>query len=284
VGVDAAIINVLRATKRCESVRLGKVHFYHFWRHQPVKGLINVAWIKDNRSVQFAQAGYLPSYLAKAQQYLNYDRQMFNYVNAFVAPTALFAEEIMQWYDVRRPWFQFANYPHRTQVPETKRDEIVYVDYATTVFQEGLYRKLIAFMDELYILTGCAGVLVPGVFYPQVSGLPHSHVRILKLGQYDHQSKFGLLANLTNFRGAAESLPRKLLLYLHCGMRPLIHGTFAESIYYCRKWKIEPLIYWQVDDAAKAMGRAKKPRWDREQFCIEKRIPDLIGYLEGLGK
>gem|GEM_PF-5394317 len=285
MGVEADIINVLRAGKRCKPIQIGKANFYHFWHHQPARGLINVAWVKDNRSLQFAQSGYLPNYLAEAIRYLEFDRKMFSYVNAFVAPTQMFAEEVMRWYGARRPWFQFANYPFRTATTEVKRNEVVYVDYSTTVFQDEFYRKLLAFMDELRTLTNCTGILVSKIFYEQINKLPHSrHVRILKPEQYDHQSKYGLLANLTNFRGAAESLPRKLLLYLHCGMFPLVHGTFAESIYYCRRYDIEPLIYWQVDDAAKAMARAKKPRWNGEQFCIEKRIPDLLGYLEGLGK
>ena len=284
--LEADVINVLRAGKRCKPVGVGKVHFYHFWRHQPKRGAINVAWVKDNRSLQFAQMGYHKDYLNQARAYLAHDRALFAHVNSFIAPTQLFAEEIMRWYGAERPWFQFANYPWRiASLPDTKRDEVVYVDYSSTVFQEDLYRHLLALFDELWALTGCEGCLVSRVFYDQIIALPHSrHVRVLKPREYEYQSRFGILVNLTNFRGAAEALPRKLLLYLHCGMWPLIHGTFAESIYYCQRWGIKPLIYYGPKQAARLMGNAKVPRWERDKFCIEERVKDLLTYLKGLGQ
>lgn len=285
MGLEADIINVLRADKRCKSVRVGKVHFFHFWRHQPMMKMINVAWIKDNRSLQFAQAGYVDDYLVEAARYLQIDRERFGRCNAFIAPTQLFAEEVMKWYGAERPWIHFANYPWRVQAAATKRDEIVYVDYASTHFQRDFYVKLFALFDELYALTGCGGVLVAKTFYAEAKALPHrAHIRVLKPHEYDYRSKFGILVNVNNFRGAAESLPRKLLLYLHCGMWPLVHGTFAESIYFCRRRGVRPLIYYGPKDAAQLIGKAGRPRWKRDRFCIEERIGDLVKYLEGLGR
>lgn len=285
MGLEADIINVLRAGKRCKPVQVGKVHFFHFWRHQPKLKVINVAWIKDNRSLQFAQAGYVDGYLNEAARYLKIDRERFGWCNAFIAPTQLFAEEAMRWYGAERPWFQFANYPYRIQLSDEKRDEIVYVDYASTVFQEGFYRKLFALFDELYALTGFPGVLVCRVFHDQANKLPHrSHIRVVKPREYDYRSRFGILVNVDNFRGAAEALPRKLLLYLHCGMWPVVHGTFAESIQFCRGRGIKPLVYYGPKDAAQLMGKAGQPRWKRDQFCIEERIGDLVEYLRGLGE
>lgn len=284
--IEADIINVLRAGKRCKPVPVGKVSFYHFWRHQPTPGAINVAWVKDNRSLQFAQVGYIKDYLEQAKSYLTKDRALFSYVNAFIAPSQLFADEVMRWYGAERPWFQFANYPYRITLPAGKENDIVYVDYSTAVFQRDLYLKLFALFDELYTLTGCTGTLVSRVFYHDIQSLGHSRwVRVVKPREYNYQSRFGILVNLTNFRGAAEALPRKLLLYLHCGMWPLIHGTFAESIYYCQRWGVRPLIYYGPKEAAQLMNRhAKTPRWKRDKFCIEERIGDLVGYLKRLGQ
>jgi len=266
-------------------VDIGKVHFYHFWRHQPKQGAINVPWIKDNRSLQLAQLGYVQDYLDEAKRYLAEDRKLFSYANAFIAPSQLFAEELMRWYDAERPWFQFANYPWCVTQSDDKQNDVVYVDYSTSVFQPDLYLRLFALFDELHVLTACTGTIVARAFHKDITALGHSRwVRVLKPGEYDHKSRFGVLVNLTNFRGAAEALPRKLLLYLHCGMWPLIHGTFAESICYCQKHGIKPLIYYGVKELAQLMGKAGMPRWNKGRFCIEERIGDLVGYLKGLGQ
>lgn len=286
--VKVDLINVLRGTKRCKPVQIGRAYFYHFWRHKPARGVVNVPWIKDLRVKQFAMQGYVADYLQQAQQYLAQDRVSFYQCHAFVAPTASFAEEVMRWYGAARPWVQFANYPSRVKLPGGERRlEVVYIDYSSTVYQEELYLRIISFYDELYALTGATGVIVaaPSVFLNQIKALPHrQHVKILSTsGEYDCRSRFGLLCNLTNFQQAAECLPRKLLFYLHCGITPLVHGTFAESIAFCERWGVQPAVYYTAQDAGALLNI---PTWRverRERFCIQERVGDLLAELKKIG-
>lgn len=295
-GLELDLVRVLRGAKRCKPVRIGPVNFYHFWSHSPQYNLINVPWIKDLRIAQFAQAGYVEDYLQQAQHYLVEDRQRFAPVHAFVAPTATFAAEVNRWYAPpggERPWFSFANYPDRTRLSNgPRRHEVVYVDYASTVFQEEFYRTLYGFFDHLHVLCGVKAVLLVNTFRRDVEALPHGpHVSVRSLrSPYDGLSRYGLLVNVTNFKQAAECLPRKLLLYCHWGLTPAIHGTFDESLRFCHKRGVRPVVYWGVKELAGEMitrarwgdGLWKKQAHDREQFCIEERIGDLARYLRSL--
>jgi len=285
--IEHALIDVLRGTKRCKPVQVGRAWFYHFWRHKPARGVVNVPWVKDLRCKQFAMMGYESDYLEQARRYLNQDRVSFYQAHAFVAPTPSFAEEVMRWYGAERPWVQFANYPSRVRVPDgERRREVAYLDYSSTVFQEDLYRRIIAFYDELHALAGVAGIIVAGVFLNDIRALPHrDHVKVLSMsGEYDCRSQFGLLCNLTNFQQAAECLPRKLLFYLHCGMTPLIHGTFAESIDYCDRWGVQPAVYYSAEQAADLTEfQGWQAGGDRNRFCIQERIGDLVAELQKIG-
>lgn len=282
------LVRLLRGAKRGKPVEVGNVRFYHFWKHPPQRGQINVPWIKDLRVAQFAMAGHIEGYLQEAIKYLREDRARFSPANAFVAPTQMFANEVMKWYGTERPWFQFANYPSRvvTLPKGDKRHEVVYVDYSSTVFQVDFYRRLFSLFDQLHVLSGMTSVLLVNIFKHEVESIRHGHhIRVLSLhGGYDLKSRFGILVNLTNFKQAAECLPRKLLLYLHWGMVPLIHATFAESIQYCRKRGIPPVVYYGVKELVREVDTMVSwPRYDRMKFCVENRIGDLEAYLKGLG-
>lgn len=249
--VEESLVTLLRGDRRCKPVILGRVHFYHFWKHQPMSNMINVPWVKDLRAKQFAMSGYIPQYLDQAQRYLISDANRFRTSNAFVAPTETFANEVMRWYGECRPWIQFANYPDKLKITGKRRSEVLYLDSSSTVFQEEFFLRLIAFFDELHAMSGIKAVVVAGVMRDKIALLPRrSHIKVMAAREYDGLSKYGLLCNLTNFQQAAECLPRKLLYYLHCGMAPLIHGTFMESIYYCKENAIDPLVYYTADEAA----------------------------------
>lgn len=297
-GTELELVKLLRGAKRNRPVTIGPAYFYHFWRHEPQRGMINVAWIKDLRVAQFAQAGYIDGYLSEAIKYLDIDRRRFAPVHAFVAPTPTFAQEVNRWYaapGTERPYYCFANYPSRTRERTgPRRNEVVYVDYASTVFQMEFYQGLISIMDQLYTLAETTGVILANTFKDDVAGLVRHkpHIQVFSLsGGYDLRSRYGILVNVTNFKQAAECLPRKLLLYCHWGMTPLIHGTFDESIRLCHKRGVQPIVYW----GPKALGQMlevrrswRPPDWkrcehDRDWFCVEERIGDLVKYLESLG-
>jgi hypothetical protein len=279
------VVGVLRG--RSDPVQVGRVWFYHLSRHKPRPGMVNVAWIKDLRSQQLADLGWHKDYLEQARTCLGTDRERFLRSHAFVAPTGLFAEEVMRWYGTRRPWTHFANYPHRRSFSggSKRRDEIVYIDNASTYFDGEFYCKVVSFLGRLLELSSCHGALVLNKrFYQQaVKEVPLVRgVRLVPINRYDFLSRYGLLLNLTGFRGAVSCLPRKLLTYLHCDMVPLIHAGFCESVQYCRGRGIRPNVYWGPKDLAAIIKTGPRPTWDRAQFCIDERIGDLVAYLEGI--
>lgn len=284
---EKALVAVLRGVKRVQPVTSGPVNFYHFWRHHPERGKINVAWIKDLRVEQLAMSGYIPNYLYEAIGYLSEDRARYSAVNSFVAPTVSFADSVIKWYGGDRPYALFANYPSRIRNLDSvsRRDEVVYIDYSSTVFQEELYRKLFAMFDEIHTVTGLDCVLVAGAMRARIEQLPRrEHIKIKSInGEYDCRSRFGLLVNLTNFKQANECLPRKLLLYAHCGIVPAIHGTFGESISYCDQHNVPAIAYYDVEKLCAFMAEHKPCSWNRDYFCIENRIKNLVKYLNGLG-
>lgn len=285
---ERALVAVLRGEKGALPVDLGTLRFYHFWRHEPRRRAINVAWIKDLRSVQLAQTGYLEGHLEQAAQYLEIDRKRFRKCNAFVAPTTMFAHEVIRWYDVARPHFLFANYPHRQEeVAGPRRNEVVYLDGSTTIFQEELYRGILDLFAALDV-HGIKGSLVSPWFHREIEGLSSPplekrHQPTVSQNGYDGRGAFGLLINTTNFKQAAECLPRKLLAYLHWGMTPAIDGTFRESIRYCYSHGVVPIIYHTQADLIKALKNPPYQAYDRQRFCIEERIGDLMGYLKSMG-
>lgn len=285
--MDRAIIALLRGERNCRPVQLGRLHLYHFWKHQPQRGLINVPWVKDLRAKQFAMSGYISTYLQEAQRYLITDAHKFSTSNAFIAPTETFANEVMRWYNAPRPWIQFANYPDKIKIGGGKRrNEILYLDSSSTVFQEEFFQRLFAFFDELYTLTGTTGVVVANIMKDKIAALPHRrHIKVLGMrGEYDCRSQFGLLCNLTNFQQAAECLPRKLLFYLHCGMIPIIHATFMESVFYLQRHDIPAWTYYSTEEAAANIENAAQwPGYNRQHFCIQERINDLLTELQRIG-
>ena len=265
--------------------------------------MINIAWIKDLRSRQFADRGYEDGFLAQAQRYLSEDRQRFHSCHAFVAPTETFANEVMRWYGAEKPWFQFANYPLKVKKPSglsamVRKREIVYIDNGSSLYQEQLYQAILLFLGEIYRQTKCAGVFIPPRnFHNDVLRLTIPNgVRVIDRRNWDKLSAYGLLVNLDNFRGAAESLPRKLLVYLHSGMYPVVHWSFTESIKFCQRNGVTPICYLGIDDLVTEMERIPDnlslsngmevdvlPPIKRNQFCIENRICDLVEYLKEMG-
>lgn len=252
--------------------------------------MINIAWIKDLRSRQFADRGYEDGFLAQAQRYLAEDRRRFHKCHAFVAPTETFAREVMRWYGAEKPWFQFANYPTKVKISETqRRREIVYIDNGSSLYQEELYQSILLFLGEIYRRTKCAGVFIPPRnFHNDVLRLTIPRgVKVIDRRNWDRLSAYGLLVNLDNFRGAAESLPRKLLTYLHSGLYPVVHWSFVESIKFCRQNDIEPICYLSIDEIIEQFtdivhGCVVPGEFGRNQFCIENRIDELVEYLRGM--
>lgn len=286
MDIQNSIIAVLRGVRRCQPVHIGRVRFFHFWRHEPGIGRINIAWIKDLRSRQFADRGYEDGFLAQAQRYLAEDKRRFHKCHAFVAPTETFAKEVMRWYGAEKPWFQFANYPTKMRMSETKRRrEIVYIDNGSSLYQEELYQSILLFLGEIHRQTKCKGVFIPPRnFHNDVLRLTIPRgVKVLDRRNWDRLSVYGLLVNLDNFKGAAESLPRKLLVYLHSGLYPVVHWSFAESIKFCRQNNIEPICYLDIDDLLPRLQKVDPPPIARNQFCIENRIGGLVEYLREMG-
>ena len=106
-------------------------------------------------------------------------------------------------------------------------------------------------------------------------------VSSIPLQKYDYGSKYGILMNNNNFNQARQAMPRKFLIYIMCGMNPIMDKSWIEVKNYCMKYNINPLIYNQINDIDKSHNFGT---WNPKYFCMENRIIDLENELMRLSR
>jgi len=272
--IEDRLVQVLRGD--WPDAQLGNVNFFHFWNGEPRKGMVNIAWVKDLRSKQLAMHGYEGSTLNRASKWLGLDRAKFANVDMMACPTERFAEEVFRWYQRRVPWFHSANYPGGASPdPDAKRRrEIVYIDNGSTYYS-GFYTNVAHFMRGVALDAECKAVLISNRFSNRIKDLDGGPLRTVRPDRYDRLSQYGLLINLDSFAQADESLPRKILYYLHSGIIPLVHGSFTSSILYLKRHGIEPLVYYTSGDIRKIMEKDRDYTWEPSVFGIGHRAKAL---------
>ena len=234
--------------------------FFDYMSSSPIPGYKNVSYIRDIPSIQMEFHGRSKSEINKA---FIVNKNKVSKLDGFVTMTVPLAEHIKKIYGLDKPYVLFQNYPSWKETPTVKRDEFVYIGGIPMK-----YDKHLEFLSSLEKSSGIKSLFVKR----------ERHIVL----NYDFGSKYGLLMNVIDFNQAEESLTRKLLLYLMCGMNPVIHESFSESIKYCRNNGVEPLVYRDVDDISSQIPEHKFGEIDRHLFSMEVRVKYLRKSLEEL--
>jgi hypothetical protein len=195
-------------------------------------------------------------------------------VHGFVTMTPSMAKSVRRSGKTTSTYYRFMNYPLWMAVPATRRKEVVYIDNSRVAYN---FSELIGFMDDLGRAHDVPMMLASQYMTPQAKKIAKGTcVTVRKLDNYDYASQFGLLLNVNNFNQAAECMPRKLLTYAMCGMRPLIHSSFTESIQYMKQRRVPAQIYSNISQI-----NLHEPykTWDGRYFSIEARIGELRSML-----
>jgi len=259
-----------------------KYAFYDYTNTDFINDALNFSYIRDLPTVQMEYQNFDKEIIDKT---FNLHKEKVKKLNGFVTMTDTFARHIKNIYDINIPYVKFRNYPIWKDTQENKRNEFVYVANVPNRFE-----KYIKFLDELKEKINMKTIFVKysRSFYLRKTFEYEENMKLLdyriSTDDYDYSSKYGLLLNVDNYNQAEEGLPRKLLLYLMCGIQPIIHSSFVESINYCKNTGINPLIYDKIDDIVDNIKTHKFSNINRKYYSFEERYVDLIHELNLLSE
>ena len=258
---------------------IGNIHFYDYTTTTPKNGMTNIPYIRDLPSIQAEYAKYTDK---QKLSFLNKFSKRVQNIDGFITMTGTLADHIREVYKINVPHGIFMAYPNWIDTPDFKRREIVYIDNSGSI-PIGFLPHL-GFLDKITKETGIPTLFVSKKFTQKAKEIVLKHklqVRCESKKTYDYGSEFGILMNTNNFNQAEESMPRKFLTYLMCGMKPLMDDCWTECIEYAEENRIHPLIYQKAEDINK-QGEHNWGMWDNRYFCMEERTIDLASELERL--
>lgn len=277
---DERLANII--TARTGSFVNGSVHFYYFVNTMPIKGLINIPYINDIPPMQMQYIGNNENEIEKS---LNKYKNMAKSINAFLGLNKTFCETVKRLYciDANVPYGYFASFPPWFESPHKKRNEIVYLDNSSKIpygFNEHL-----TFLDMISKASGIKTLFVSRKFSKEAADIRNKnklHVDIIH-DTYDFASKYGILMNTKNFNQAHMALPRKLLMYLMCGMNVLTDSSWTESINFMIENGTNPYIYKDTNDINRLQYHDFGTICPRN-FCLEERVKSLDEQLTSLAE
>ncbi len=262
-------------------------YLFDFTITEPVPGKINIPYIRDIPHLQSVHAhGRLR------------DRRLIHEkltarahdLQAFLTMTDALADQIRTEYNLGAniPHGLFRCYPTGAICVSSthRRQEIVYLDNQS-MYPVGFLEHL-RFLALLANETGLPTKFVSRRMEPDANKLMRrvsrkaGSLQIVALADYDFRSYYGILQNTNNFNQAGVALNRKLLMYLACGMKPVIHRSFVAAIHYCRSVGVMPLVFETVVDIALTIKSHNFGSWDPKFFDMDARIPDLKSELRRL--
>ena len=100
------------------------VYFYDGGNGHPMKGCLNIPYIRDLPSVQL-EYGNRPK---DAIIFLKKYKELYRNIDGFITMTDRLAEHIKRLYGINVPHGIFRNYPSWHESPKQKAREIVYID------------------------------------------------------------------------------------------------------------------------------------------------------------
>jgi hypothetical protein len=260
-----------------------RVHFFPFFKFNPIYGKVNIAFISDIRSKQLNSLKDSNN----VDPYLSLDKQRFKSLAAMVTLNGSFAGDVMNWYgddNSTVDWFQFLSYPNKIKSVAPKRKEIVFIDNATCFFQDEFYSKLIQLLDALNKNNDIdTKIVCSSVAYSNELRVKYKNnlTDCIGLDEYDYRSKYGLLVDIMDYDYLQNCLPRKLMIYLHCGMKPLVHSVFEESIKFIKDNNVVPLVFDDIEDIDDLLYE-RAPNYNRQLFSMEYRINGLINFINSV--
>lgn len=276
---ETSYINIISA--RTGSFVTGNVHFYYFVNTMPIKGLINIPYINDIPPMQLR---YIGSSKDEIEKSLNKYRDLAKSINAFMGLNKTFCETVKKLYciDADVPYGYFASFPPWFESPHIKRDEVVYIDNSSKIPYG--FREHLTFLDTISKASGIKTLFVSRKFTKEAVDIRNKNrlsIDVKSYDTYDFASKYGILMNTKNFNQAHMALPRKLLLYLMCGMKILTDGSWTESINFMIENGTKPYIYKDANDINHLHEHdfgIINPR----NFCLEERVKSLDEQLASL--
>jgi len=255
--------------------KIDDVAFFDYTVTSPISGMKNIGYVRDLPSVQLDFIGRSQKEVEKTRLL---HKSMIEKLDGIVTMTVPLYEHIKELYDVSKPFRLFRNHPSWFETPKEKRDEFVYIGAIPVKFDNTL-----GFLSELTEMTG-----YPAHFIRRKDYKSNSQAQAcMHLNDYDYGSAYGLLINENGFPQAEECLPRKLFRYLMCGIKPVFHESFVESIEYCREHRVWPLVYCDIQDLVDKLPEHDfGPGMDfenRRRFSMEENVGELIEKLDSLG-
>jgi len=247
----------------------------------PIKGLINIPYINDIPPMQLQYIGRNENEIEKS---LNKYKNMAKSIDAFLGLNKTFCETVKRLYCIDVPYGYFASFHPWFESPYTKRDEIVYLDNSAKIpygFSEHL-----TFLDMIRKVSGIKTLFVSRKFSKEAMDIRNKTrllVDIKSYDTYDFASKHGILMNTKNFNQAHMALPRKLLMYLMCGMKVLTDNSWTECINFMIENGTNPYIYKDVNDI-NYMHEHDFGIINPRSFCLEERVKSLGEQLTSLAK
>lgn len=250
----------------------GNLRFFDYTHTSPTPGMINVGYIRDLPS---SQLSFLKRPQTEVTAIFEQHKNMIKQLQGFVTMTDTLAKHIIEMYDLPpdMPYMLFRNYPNWRITPDIKRDEFVYIGAIPVKFDATL-----KFLSDLKTKTGFDCKFIKRKYYEN-NPLTDSCMHVDK---YDYGSRFGLLINENKFPQAEECLPRKILLYLMCGIYPVFHDSFVESINYCKSAGVDPVVYSTLNELVDRVKKHDYTSIDRPRYSMEMREHELVSGLKML--
>ena len=256
-----------------------RVHLFPFYRFNPIYGKVNIAFVNDIRSKQYSLMGCKK----ESSQYLSLDKSRFRSLSAMITLNQPFAEDIFRWYGKEESeidWFQFLSYPSKIETVSPKRREIVFIDNSSVLFQDEFYNKLIHFLDTVgYEFNIPTKLVCSNIEFADKLNKRYktNRTKCLSIYDYDYRSEYGILVDVANYGYLTLCLPRKLMIYLHCGMKVLVQYVFTESIKFMKDNGVTPLIFDEIHTIEGLDKGARK--YNRHKFSMDNQINRLIDFL-----
>lgn len=245
--------------------RENRLAFFDYMTANPIHGCFNIGYVRDIPHIQLQDGGFPPSKIASV---FKIHHAKIRKLDAFVTMTELLAKQIKNSYNIDIPHALFQNFPSWQPSPLEKRNEFVYL--GAKPIKSDMHESYLKSIEER------TQIKVLWKYYTRVNGLRGY------IANYDYASKYGLSVNATNFNQAREALNRKVLIYLMCGMFPVIHESFESIISFLRDNGISPLVFSSPIDIAEKIPTHEFGTIDRKSFCIENRIPELLSKIRGM--